>query len=222
MELTPPITQIALDFATADEAVEMGKIAVEAGFDWLEAGTPLITCAGIGAIGALARAFPGKPIIADYKTMDSGFANVQRTKDQGGHWMTVCGNASDATVRSAIDEGKKLGIGVIVDTIGAKDQAGRAKQCYDWGADMIYLHYSADERKADSSRDTTPWLPDVQRTVTGPIGIATFGLEDAVRAAQMGAENFVIGKPLINAPDPLSELTEWVREVKASYRPRQN
>ena len=47
--------------------------AVEAGFDWLEAGTPLITLQGVSSIGALARAFPDKPIVADYKTMDSGF-----------------------------------------------------------------------------------------------------------------------------------------------------
>ena len=83
--------------------------------------------------------------------MDSGFKNVQRTQEQGGHWMTVCANASDATVLSAINEGKKLGIGVITDTIGAKDQPGRAKQCHDWGADLVYVHYSADERRASGS-----------------------------------------------------------------------
>ena len=121
MAYTYPITQIALDYPTTEEALDMAAIAVEAGFDWLEIGTPLITCQGLAPIGAMVRAFPDMPVIADYKTMESGFKNVQRTKDQGGHLMTVCANASDATVRSAIDEGKKLGIDVVVDTIGAKD-----------------------------------------------------------------------------------------------------
>ena len=36
----------------------------------------------------------------------------------------------------------------MTDTIGVKDQPARAKQCADWGVDMIYLHFSADERRA--------------------------------------------------------------------------
>lgn len=220
MEFTYPITQIALDYPTTEEAIDMAAIAVEAGFDWLEIGTPLITCQGLAPIGAVVRAFPSKTVIADYKTMDSGFKNVQRTRDQGAHLMTVCANASDATVRSAIDEGKKINIGVVVDTIGAKDQARRARECYDWGADLIYLHYSADERRADDSRDTTPWLPSVLEVVPGPVGIATFGIEDAVYAAKMGVQNFVIGHPLTNSNDPLSDLTRYVDNVKSNYRPR--
>ena len=50
-------------------------------------------------IGRLVRAFPDFPVLADYKTMDSGFRNVQRTAEQGGHVMTVCANAPDETVR---------------------------------------------------------------------------------------------------------------------------
>lgn len=215
-----PITQIALDYPTTEEALEMAAIAVEAGIDWLEVGTPLITCQGISPIGELARAFPGKTVIADYKTMDSGFKNVQRTRDQGGHLMTVCANASDETVRSAIDEGKKLGIGVVVDTIGVTDQPGRAKQCHDWGADIIMLHYSADAWRADAGRDSTQWLESVLEVVPGPVGLATFGVEDAVRAARMGARYFVIGHPLTDGDDPLAELTRYVEGVKSNYQPR--
>ncbi len=220
MELSFPITQIALDYPTSGEALEMAAIAVEAGFDWLEIGTPLITHQGLAPIGEMVRSFPGKTVIADYKTMDSGSKNVQRTKDQGGHLMTVCANASDETVRSAIDEGGKLKIGVVVDTIGAKDQPGRARQCHNWGADLIMLHYSADEWRSDDTRDSTQWLPGVLEVVPGPVGVATFGVEDAVRAAKMGAAYFVIGHPLTDGDDPLGELTRYVDEVKCNYHPR--
>lgn len=220
MDLQLPITQIALDYPTTEEALAMAAIAVEAGFDWLEIGTPLITCQGLAPIGEMVRAFPNKTVIADYKTMDSGFKNVQRTSDQGGHLMTVCANASDATVKSAIDEGKKLGIGVVVDTIGVKDQAARAKECHDWGADLVYLHYSADERRADDTQDTTQWLQGVLEVVPGPVGVATFDVDDAVVAARMGADYFVIGHPLTEADDPLAALTRYVDEVKSNYQPR--
>ena len=41
MKLTPPIIQIALDYATIEEAISMAGIGIKAGVDWLEVGTPL-------------------------------------------------------------------------------------------------------------------------------------------------------------------------------------
>jgi 3-hexulose-6-phosphate synthase len=216
----PPVIQIALDYATSDEALAMAKIGVEAGVDWLEIGTPLIVSQGIAPIGHMVRAFPDYPVLADYKTMDSGWKNVERTALQGGHIMTVCANAPDETVKSAIDEGKKRGIWVVADTIGVKRQGERAKQCADWGVDMVYLHYGADQRKHDATQDSTQWLAEVQRAVSIPIGVGCFQVEDGARAAAMGAELIAIGHPVISASDPLAELSRFVREVKAAYRPR--
>jgi 3-keto-L-gulonate-6-phosphate decarboxylase len=101
-----------------------------------------------------------------------------------------------------------------------KNQAARARQCADWGVDMIYLHYGADQRKSDATQDSTQWLAEVQRAVSIPIGVGCFQVEDGTRAAQMGAELIAIGHPVISAADPLAELTRFVREVKAAYRPR--
>src|SRR5262249_48613478 len=68
--IQPPVVQVAIDVLSIDEALRIAEAAVRAGVDWLEAGTPLITFAGVQAIGALARAFPGVPVLADYKMMD--------------------------------------------------------------------------------------------------------------------------------------------------------
>jgi len=154
----PPVIQIALDYATIEEALEMARLGIEAGVDWLEIGTPLIVAQGVAPIGKMVRAFPDYPVLADYKTMDSGWKNVQRTADQGGHIMTVCANSPDETVRSAIAESKNSGVWVVADTIGVKDQPSRARQCADWGVHMIYLHYGADQRKSDATQDSTQWL----------------------------------------------------------------
>ena len=216
----PPVIQIALDYATIDEALAMAKIGVEAGVDWLEIGTPLIISQGVAPIGKMVRAFPDYPVLADYKTMDSGWKNVQRTAEQGGHVMTVCANSPDETVKSAIAESKTSGVWVVVDTIGVKNQAARARECAGWGAHMIYLHYGADQRKHDSKQDSTQWLEEVQRAVSIPIGVGCFQVEDGARAAQKGAELIAIGHPVISAADPLRELSKFVREVKAAYRPR--
>src|SRR5207247_4612348 len=149
---TPPIVQLALDFPTIEAALRLAEIVVRAGVDILEAGTPLIVSQGADVIGKLARAFPNYPILADYKTMDSGGKNVLLTQRQGGHYMTVCANATDETVRAAVVAGKQTGIKVVVDTIGVKDQPARAGVCARWGVDMLYLHYAADQWRADPSK----------------------------------------------------------------------
>ena len=49
--LTSPIVQISLDLTDLDEALDTAQIAVDAGVDWLEAGTPLLLAAGAPAVG---------------------------------------------------------------------------------------------------------------------------------------------------------------------------
>ena len=85
---------------------------------------------------------------------------------------------------------------------------------------MIYLHYGADQRKRDPTHDSTQWIAEVQAAVSIPIGVGCFLVEDGVRAASQGADLIAIGHPVISAVDPLKELTDFVREVKAAYRPR--
>lgn len=220
LAIKPPIVQIALDYATIEEALEMARLGVEAGVDWLEIGTPLIVSQGLSPIGAMVRAFPSYPVLADYKTMDSGGKNVHRTKDQGGHVMTVCANSPDETIQAAVAASKETGVMVVVDTIGVKRQAERAQQCAAWGVHMIYLHYGADQRNADGSRDSVQWLAEMLDAVDIPIGVGTFGIEDAVRAVEQGAELVAIGHPLISGSNAAAELKQYVRDVRASYRPR--
>jgi 3-hexulose-6-phosphate synthase len=220
MPTSIPLVQLALDFPTIDEALRMAEIGVRAGVDILEAGTPLIVAAGAESIGRLAKAFPNYPILADYKTMDSGGKNVLLTQKQGGHYMTVCANAADETVKAAISAGKQTGIKVVTDMIGVKDIAGRASVVARWGVDMIYLHYAADQRRADPTRDSIQWLDTVLGVVDLPVGIATFGVEDAVRGVKAGAQLVAIGHPLFDSPDVLGALKKYVEEVKANYKPR--
>ncbi|MBN8249757.1 MAG: orotidine 5'-phosphate decarboxylase [Verrucomicrobia bacterium] len=213
----PPLVQLALDFPTVEEALAAAEIGVAAGVDILEAGTPLIVARGAGAIGRLARAFPSMPVLADYKTMDSGFKNVQITRREGGHYMTVCANAADETVRSAIEEGRSTGIRVVTDTIGVKDPVARSRQCVEWGVDMIYLHFAADQRRAHPTGNAVAWVAPVCE-VAGrvPVGMGCFGVEDAVRGVRAGASLVAIGHPLFSEPDFPGALRHFVEAVKSA------
>lgn len=214
-----PLVQLALDFPTIDEALRMAEIGARAGVDILEAGTPLIVAEGARAIGRLAAAFPHFPVLADYKTMDSGGKNVLLTQKQKAHYMTVCANASDETVRAAIKAGKETGVQVVVDTIGVKDQAARALVCASWGVDWIYLHYAADQWRRDPSKDGTQWLEAVLEVTPVPVGLGTFGAADACKAVGLGARLVAIGHPLFDDKDVEGALRDYVQRVKSSYRP---
>src|SRR6185436_9489519 len=219
MQSKLPLVQLALDFPTIDEALRFAEIGDRAGVDILEAGTPLIVSEGAKAVGALARAFPDYPILADYKTMDSGGKNVLLTQKQGGHYMTVCANSADETVKAAIAEGKRTGIKVVTDMIGVKDIAARACVVAHWGVDMIYLHYAADQRRADGTRDSIQWLEAVLAVTDVLVGLATFGVEDAVRGVKRGARLVAIGHPLFETADVLGALKHYVEQVKVNYLP---
>src|SRR4030095_6606915 len=95
MTIHPPIIQIALDYPTIEEAIAMAEIGIKAGVGWLEGGAPPLVSQGVSTIGQLKRAYPNFPVLADYKTMDSGGKNVQLTHQQGGEVMQVCGNDTD-------------------------------------------------------------------------------------------------------------------------------
>ena len=45
-----PIVQISLDLTNIDEALETASLAMSAGVDWLEAGTPLILAEGLHGV----------------------------------------------------------------------------------------------------------------------------------------------------------------------------
>ena len=218
--IRPPVIQLAIDLPNVDDALRLAETGVVAGVDWLEAGTPLIVRRGADAIGAIGRAFPQYPVLADYKTMDSGGRNVHLTAEQGGRLMTVCAGACDETIAAAVAASAETGVLVVVDTIGVRDQVGRAREVEKLGAHSVYLHYGADQRRADATRDSTQWVESVGAAVKVPLGAGTFGVEDGVRAAKLGADVIVIGHPLISGPDPLSALREFCEKVRAAYRPR--
>ena len=75
-----PIVQISLDLTNIDEALETAEMALRAGVDWLEAGTPLLLAEGLHGVRALREKFPTTPIVADLKTMDGGYLEAEMIK----------------------------------------------------------------------------------------------------------------------------------------------
>src|SRR5688500_12082828 len=95
-----PALQVALDEVNLDRALQYAREAVAGGVDWIEAGTPLIKSCGLDAVRALKREFPGKTIVADMKTMDTGAFETEVAAKAGADVIGILGAASDSTFRS--------------------------------------------------------------------------------------------------------------------------
>src|SRR5437667_377194 len=97
-----PVLQVALDHMHLKRALLAAKEAVEGGADWLEAGTPLVKSEGIEVVRQLKKSFPGKTIVADLKTMDTGAFEVEIAAKAGADVITVMGITDDATILEAV------------------------------------------------------------------------------------------------------------------------
>jgi len=104
-----PKVQLSLDLQTLADAMPTAEIAVKAGVDWLEVGTPLILGEGLHAVAALHTKYPNHPIIADLKTMDAGYLEAEMMYKAGASFVVV--------MRSEVGERRKgpgLGLAMYV------------------------------------------------------------------------------------------------------------
>src|ERR1700760_153078 len=101
-----PIVQISLDVVTIDEALSTAEMALRAGVDWLEAGTPLIIAHGMLGVRKLRERFPKTPIVADLKTMDGGWLEAELMAKAGATHVVVMARAHEETIKCVIRAGK--------------------------------------------------------------------------------------------------------------------
>ena len=142
--LSSPIVQISLDLTNLRDALETAQIAVDAGVDWLEAGTPLLLAHGATAVEALHARFPSHPIVADAKIMDGGYHEAEMMAKAGASYVVVMGRAHEATIRRVVDAGRDFGIKVMGDNMLAADRVGNARWMASLGVDVIIHHIGYD------------------------------------------------------------------------------
>lgn len=212
-----PIIQVSVDIPTTEEAIEVARMALRAGVDWLEVGTPLILFGGLTTIASFAREFSDRSIFADIKIVDGARKYVLFAAEHGAHYVSVCGTASDATIRAAVAGGHDTGIKVVVDLYAAHDPVVRARQVVAMGADLVYVHFGGDSYAEDPSRDdTAKVVPLVKAAVDVPVGVISFDTETAVTYVRAGADIVLIGHPFLRGAHAEAMLTDYVRQVKAA------
>jgi 3-hexulose-6-phosphate synthase len=67
-----------------------------------------------------------------------------KASEAGADIITILGAAEDMTIKGAVEEAKKQGKKILVDMIGIKDIASRAKELDAFGVDYICVHTGYD------------------------------------------------------------------------------
>jgi 3-hexulose-6-phosphate synthase/6-phospho-3-hexuloisomerase len=197
-----PIVQISLDLTNIDEALETAALALRAGVDWLEAGTPLILAEGLHGVRKLREAFPGIPIVADLKTMDGGYLEAEMMAKAGATHVVVMARAHAETIKCVVKAGKDFGVQVMGDNMICPDMLEGAKFLEDLGCDYVIHHIGYDERRgiaAAGHRMPSPLdqLREVVAAVNIPVqAVGGLSLEQAIQCPQYGAPLVVLGAPL--------------------------
>ncbi len=197
-----PIVQISLDLTNIDEALETASMALRAGVDWLEAGTPLILAEGLHGVRKLREAFPNTPIVADLKTMDGGYLEAEMMAKAGATHVVVMARAHAETVKVVVQAGKDYGVKVMGDNLGCPDMVAGAKWLADLGCDYIIHHIGYDERRGIAAQglpmpSPMDQLKEVVNAVNVPVqAVGGLSLEQAVRCPEYGAPMVVLGAPL--------------------------
>ena len=122
-----PIVQISLDVIDVDAAIRTAEMALRAGVDWLEAGTPLIIAEGMHGVRALRKRFPTTPIVADLKTMDGGYLEAELMAKAGATHIVVMARAHEETIKCVVKAGKDYGVKVMGDNLACPDMVAGAK-----------------------------------------------------------------------------------------------
>jgi 3-hexulose-6-phosphate synthase/6-phospho-3-hexuloisomerase len=196
--LSHPIVQLSLDLTSLEEAIETAAVGVDAGVDWLEAGTPLLLAEGLHAVEGLRKGFPSHPIVADLKTMDGGYLEAEMMAKAGADFVVVMGRAHEATIRRVVDAGRDFGIKVMGDNLGAADRVACAKWMEDLGVDVIVHHIGFDERNMMKGLSPMDELDRVVAAVSVPVqAVGGLSIPQAIDCPRHGAPLVVIGAPLV-------------------------
>jgi 3-hexulose-6-phosphate synthase len=192
-----PIVQLSLDLTSIEEALHLAEIGVRAGVDWLEAGTPLILAEGLHGVRALRERFPDTPIVADLKTMDGGYLEVEMMARAGASMVVVMGVAHPATVRAAVRAARDYGIKVMGDIMAAPDKVECARMLEANGVDYVIVHTGFDERHEIPGLSPLDDLPAVTRAVSVPVqAVGGLTIEQIMRLPDYDAPLVVVGAPL--------------------------
>ncbi len=197
-----PVLQLSLDLVDLNEAFEAAELALRAGVDWLEAGTPLLIAQGTRGVRELRSRFPDVPIVADLKIMDGGRLEAEMMLEAGANMVVVMGQAHEETVELVAKACHDKGAKAMGDNMAMSDPVDGARKLEDLGCDYIVHHIGYDMRTVKRKRGQSAPTPldrlrEIVQAVSIPVqAVGGLTVEQAIETPAYGAPLVVLGAPL--------------------------
>lgn len=203
--------QAAIDVEDIELAKKIAFMALDAGAEWLEVGTPLLYQYGHAAIGMLRRAVGQNAVlVADYKSPFAGLCAAQAARE-GADYVLLSAGYSDWAIQHSIDAAQKAGIRPIFDlAVRPDDMRTHAEKLVHMGAKYLFSrHYSMlGEEKTDNIRNL---LNGGKNFV---LGITSDDFDEAQHAVRCGADWITFGL-VLRKPDA-GICKQWIDAIHAA------
>lgn len=217
-----PKVQISLDLTNLKDALATAEVAVRAGVDWIEAGTPLLLAEGLHAVRALHERYPSHPIVADLKTMDAGYLEAEMVFKAGASFVVVMGRAHEHTIRETVRAARDHDALTMGDVMLCPDKVEAARQMERLGVDVVIVHTGLDERHAVSGLSPLDDLRLIRPAVSLPLqAVGGLSIDQAAECPRLGAPLVVIGAPLVvkdHALEPSADAQQLFDTIAAFVR----
>ncbi len=213
-EVNRPMLQVALDLRSLDEAMKIAEKCHEGGIDIIEAGTPLIKQNGMDAVRQLRKKFPNALILADLKTMDTGWLETEIAAQAGADIVAILGVADDGTIKDAVGAARKYGVKIMIDMINHPDPIGRAKEVEKLGVDIVAAHVGISKQMRE--REINQRVEEIKKLVKAvniPVSVAGgIRLEAIPALVRAGVKIIVVGGAITRSSDP-GEATRMMKDA---------
>lgn len=210
-----PRIQVALDLIRIEDAVRIASQVFEY-IDYLEAGTPLIKAEGLRAVSVLKREFGDKVVVADMKTMDTGYLEASLAFKFGADYSTVMALADIDTVRASIKAGGDYGKGIMVDLMGVDDPV-LVKNIDALGPDYLIIHSGIDmQHRGLTPFEPVNWL--VNMGLSSRIGVAGgLNIDNIVNLKGLKIDLVIVGGFLTRSDDPRRAARDLLEVIESIF-----
>lgn len=186
--------QAAIDVEDLDLAKQIAFMALDAGADWLEVGTPLLYKFGYDAIGTIRKAV-GKEVVlvVDYK-ISFGMLVAEQVARQGANYLLISADYEDKLAELSIKSCKQFGITPIFNLdVRPQDMGKRAAQLAEFGAEYVFSHHYSEINDNGEIKKYDNISTVMNSRVPVKLGITSDDFNEAKDAVKAGVDWIVFG-----------------------------
>ncbi|KIU19821.1 3-hexulose-6-phosphate synthase [Weissella cibaria] len=200
--------QLAIDLEDVQGAIALIEKTKDS-IDIFEYGTPLVINFGLEGLQKIRETFPDITLLADLKIMDVASYEVGQAFKYGADITTILGVAEDQSIQDAVKAAHEAGKELLVDMIGVRDVATRAREIDAFGADYISTHtgYDLQALGQDPFEEFSVIKANVTNTKTAIAGGIKLAAADEIKAAN--PDLLIIGGAIATVDDPTAAAAEF-------------